>query len=178
VQLNGITQLKEPTACTAGQRRDFARLVRQGFEGSDDGLAHRIEEAHLLGFYYTTGEGLAAVAALKSPGERYRSDVFEKAGVAASPGDYRLELGWVYVVPAHRGKQVAEKLCRQLLACVPASCVFATTRISNAVMIRILLSLGFERVGKPYLRRNEKLIVFLREGAMDPRGDNRQWHPN
>ena len=160
--MNGITKLKEPTACTAEECRDFARLVRQGFEGSDDGLTQRIEKAHLLAFCYATGEGLAATAALKAPGERYRSDVFEKAVAAASPSDYRFELGWVYVVPAHRGKQVAEGLCRQLLSCVPASHVFATTRIDNTLMIRILLSLGFERVGTPYLRRDEELIVFLR----------------
>ena len=160
--MNGATQLKEPTACTEGECRDFARLVRQGFEGSDEGLLDRIEKAHRLAFYYATGDTLAAVAALKAPGERYRGDVFEKAGVAVSPGDYEFELGWVYVVPAHRGKKVAEGLCRQLLACVPASCVFATTRTSNALMIGILLSLGFERVGKPYSRCNEELIVFLR----------------
>lgn len=177
VQLNGITQLKEPAACTAGECRDFARLVRQGFEGSDDGLTDRIEKAHLLAFHYVTGERLAAVAALKAPGERYRSDVFEKAGVAASSGDYQFELGWVYVVPSHRGKQVAEGLCRQLLSCVPTSRVFATTRISNAFMIKILLSLGFERAGKPYLRRNDKLIVFLRERAMGPRRYKRRCLP-
>jgi GNAT superfamily N-acetyltransferase len=162
VQLTGATHVKEPTACNEGECRDFARLVRQGFAGSDESLNDRIQRAHRLAFYYATGDRLAAVAALKAPGERYRGDVFEKADVAVSPNDYEFELGWVYVVPAHRGKQVAEDLCRQLLACVPASHVFATTRTGNALMIRILLSLGFERVGKPYSRRNEELIVFLR----------------
>ncbi len=29
-------------------------------------------------------------------------------------------------------------------------------------MIRILLALGFVRIGKPYSRRNEQLVLFLR----------------
>ena len=160
--MNGVTHVKTPNSCTKGECRNFARLVRQGFAGSDAGLADRIEKAHRLAFYYATGDSLAAVAALKTPGERYRDDVFEKAGIAVSPGDFEWELGWVYVIPTHRRKQVAEDLCRKLLACVRASCLFATTRPSNVPMIRILLSLGFERVGKPYSRRNEELIVFLR----------------
>ena len=105
---------------------------------------------------------LAAVAALKAPKERYRDDVFKKAEARVSPADYKLELGWVFVVPAHRGNRIAENLCQLLLTRVPTSCVFATTRPDNISMIRILLALGFARAGKPYARRNEELVLFLR----------------
>lgn len=35
-------------------------------------------------------------------------------------------------------------------------------RTNNARMIRVLLDLGFDRVGKPYPRRDQELAVFLR----------------
>ncbi len=52
-------------------------------------------------------------------------------------------------------------LCRGLVAHV-GSGVFATTRPDNTVMIRILTTLGFVRVGKPYSRRNEALVLYVR----------------
>jgi hypothetical protein len=160
--LNGTAHFKQPIACTEEERREFARLVRQGFEGSDEGLHGRIRDAKQLAFYYAAGDTPVAVAALKTPSERYRDDVFKKADARVSPADYKLELGWVFVVPVHRGNRIAQSLCQQLLACVPTCCVFATTRPRNISMIRILLALGFARVGKPYPRRNEELGLFLR----------------
>jgi GNAT superfamily N-acetyltransferase len=125
-------------------------------------LHGRIRDAERLAFYYAAGDTLSAIAALKAPNERSRRDVFKNADVAVSPDDYKRELGWVFVVPAHRGNRIATGLCQELLACVPTSGVFATTRIDNVLMIRILRALGFERAGKPYPRRNEELVLFLR----------------
>jgi GNAT superfamily N-acetyltransferase len=153
---------KEPSACTEDERREFERLVRQGFDGSDDGLSGRIRGAKRLAFHYAVDGTLAAVAALKAPDEWYRAEVFRKAGVSVSPADHELELGWVFVVPAHRGDRVGEALCRQLLADAPSAGLFATTRANNALMIEILLALGFARAGNPYPRRNEELVLFLR----------------
>jgi ribosomal protein S18 acetylase RimI-like enzyme len=160
--LNGITHFKEPTACAEVERREFARLVREGFEGSDAGLEGRIGAAKWLAFHYATDGTLAAIAGLKAPGERYRGSLFEKAGASVSAAEYELELGWAYVVPDHRGKGIGERICRQLLVREPAARVFATTRPDNAPMIRILVALGFVRVGKPFPRRNEELALFLR----------------
>ncbi len=159
--MNGTTHSKEPIACTEWERREFARLVRQGFPAAER-LAGRIRDAKALAFYYPAADTLAAVAALKAPSERYRDDVFKKADARVSPADYKLELGWVFVVPAYRGNRIAESLCRLLLARVPTSRVFATTRSGNMSMIRILLALDFARAGKPYSRRDEELMLFLR----------------
>ena len=160
--MNGTAHFKEPIACTEGERREFARLVRQGFDGSDEGLHGRIRDAKWLAFYCAEGDTLAAVAALKAPNKRYRNDVFKKAETRVSPAGYELELGWVFVVPVRRGNRIAESLCQLLLAREPTSCVFATTRPNNSSMIRILLALGFARAGRPYPRRNEELVLFLR----------------
>jgi ribosomal protein S18 acetylase RimI-like enzyme len=161
-QLSGTAHLKEPIACTEGERREFARLVRQGFETAAEDLDGRIRDAEWLAFHYAEGNTLAAVAALKAPNVRYRDNVFKKADAPVSPAAYKLELGWVFVIPAHRGNRIAESLCQLLLARVPTSCVFATTRPNNISMISILLALGFARVGKPYPHRNEELVLFLR----------------
>jgi RimJ/RimL family protein N-acetyltransferase len=160
--VNGTALFKEPITCTEEERQEFTRLVRLGFEGSDEGLPGRIYDAKCLAFYYAVGGRLAAIAGLKAPPERYRDDVFKKADARVSPADYELELGWVFVVPAHRGNRIAEGLCQALLARVPMSAVFATTRPYNRSMVRILLALGFARAGKPFPRRNEELVLFLR----------------
>jgi GNAT superfamily N-acetyltransferase len=160
--MNGIARLKEPIACTEAERREFARLVRQGFEPVTEPLDGRIRDAACLAFHYATGDALGAVAALKAPDERYRHDLFEKADARVSSADCQLELGWVFVVPAHRGNRIAERLCRLLLARVPGSCVFATTHTNNHSMIKVLLALGFTRVGQPYPRREEELALYLR----------------
>jgi RimJ/RimL family protein N-acetyltransferase len=162
--MSGTTHLKEPLACTEDERREFARLVRLGFEGSDEGLDGRIRDAKWLAFHYTPDDTVGAVAALKAPTDQYRDYVFTEADAAVSAADYRLELGWVFVVPKHRGNRIAGSLCRLLLARVPASCAFATTRPDNIPMIRILRALGFRRAGKPFPhpRRNEELVMFCR----------------
>jgi GNAT superfamily N-acetyltransferase len=160
--MKGTTQFKEPADCSERERQEFARLVREGFNGSDEGLPDRIDRARLLAFYYANDDSLAAIAGLKAPGEEYRRDVFERAAVTVSPAAYEVELGWVYVVPPRRGKSIAEGLCRQLLGSLPDIGVFATTRPNNAPMTRVLLALGFEQVGRPYPRRHEDLVVFLR----------------
>jgi hypothetical protein len=160
--LNGTAHFKEPDACTEEERRAFALLVRQGFASADERLDGRIRDAKSLAFYHGGDDELLAVAALKSPTEGYRDDVFRKAGVRISSADYEHELGWVFVVPAHRGDRIAETLCLRLVASVPGSCVFATTRLDNVAMIRILLALDFAQVGKPYPHRDEVLVLFLR----------------
>ena len=160
--MNGTAHLKKPIACTERERREFELLVRQGFQGSDEGLPDRIRNAKRLAFHYAAGGGLAAVAGLKAPDQRYREGIFQKADVPVSPADYELELGWIFVVPAQRGNRIAESLCRALLASEPTSGVLATTRPNNIAMIRILLALGFARTGRPYPRRQEELALFLR----------------
>jgi GNAT superfamily N-acetyltransferase len=160
--LSGTTHLRKPLACTDDELREFARLVHQGFEPVRENLDGRIRDAKWLGFYYEEGDGLSAVAALKAPDEQYRCDVFKKADATGSPADYKLELGWIFVVPTHRGNRIAGNLCEQLLAREPGFCVFATTRTDNTTMKRILLALGFARAGKPYQRGDGELVLFLR----------------
>jgi hypothetical protein len=135
-------------------------MVREGFSGSDESLPGRIDRARLLAFYYSA-DICAAVAGLKAPDRDFRRELFDRASVTADPAVFKLELGWVYVIPPHRRKRIAEGLCRQLLGSVSGCSVFATTRPDNVPMKRILGSLGFTRVGEPFPRRDEQMVVFL-----------------
>lgn len=156
------TRLKEPADCSEDERQAFARLVRQGFNGSDDTLDDRIRGADRLAFHYTDGGTLAAIAGLKAPSEQYRDDVFTKADAGLAATEYRLELGWIFVLPDHRGKGLGQQLCEQLLERQSAGGVFATTRTDNMHMMRILDALHFTRIGRPYPRRDELLVLFIR----------------
>ena len=122
----------------------------------------RIRAAKCLAFHYSPGGELMAIAALKTPEDQYRHDVFEMAGSSASYADYKVELGWVYVVPAYRRKRVALELCEHLLLRTTCDFVFATTRSDNTVMSRILRACDFAEAGKPYIRRGEQLKLYLR----------------
>ena len=159
--MNATTCYRAPNACTDSQRGDFAHLVRQGFPGAQN-LEARIRAAKLLAFYYPVRDTLRAVAAIKAPDERSRHDLFKLAAAPVDGSDYQLELGWVFVAPAYRGRQIAEDLCRQLLVRVPASPLFATTRAGNEPMMRILEALGFARVGRPFPRRDNDFLLYLR----------------
>ena len=126
------------------------------------GLDSRIGAARCLAFHYALLGPLVAIAALKLSDDQYRHDVFKWAGTRESYADYAVELGWVYVEPAYRGSRIATSLCEQLLSINTMDAVFATTRIDNAIMNRVLLTCGFEKVGTPYLYRGEQLRLFLR----------------
>lgn len=158
---------REPRSCTAAELRGFERLVRRGFRGSDETLPGRIRAARLLGLCDLQEDSPAAIAALKAPTASYREDVFRKASSRVLSTGYGLELGWVYVVPEHRGRRIARSLCSELLACVAGCPVFATTRPDNAPMIRILLALGFRRSGRPFPhpRRLEEIALYVLAGS-------------
>lgn len=160
----GESRLQTPTGCTPGELLEFERLVREAFDGSDEALPDRIARAHSLALHRSPSGEPVAIAALKKPLEDYRRVVFDRARADADPDDYELELGWVYVIAAHRGNRLGETLCRRLLENVPGSGLFATTRPDNQSMIGILRRLGFGRAGEPYphVRRNEDLVLLLR----------------
>jgi RimJ/RimL family protein N-acetyltransferase len=167
----GILILKEPSACSESELAEFERLVRLGFEGSDDSLPARVRAANRLAFQFEPEAGAVAIAGLKQPRRKYTAEVFTKAGCDVAPDNWRLELGWVFVSPTHRGAGFGKALCEQLLRPVENQPVFATTRPDNSAMIRILESLGFERTGGPFPRRSRILVVYLRSGRDDPGPD-------
>ena len=160
--MDGETHVGKPADCGADERRQFARLVRQGFNAVIETLPRRIGAASHLAYHALPDGSLVAVAAMKSPSAEYRDAVFFRAKATEDPIAYERELGWVYVVPEHRGSQIGRRLCERLVARSPSARMFATTRVENTRMTRILTSLGFRSVGRPFQRRNEVLVLFCR----------------
>jgi len=169
--MNCKVQCKTPHSCSGHELAEFARLVREGFEGSDEGLPGRIQKAIRLVFHYCSGSELTAIAALKATDARERACLFGMAGTPAS-NQHELELGWVFVDPRFRGRGIARALCRQLLKGAPGTGIFATTRPNNEPMKRILSTLGFVQAGKPFphRRRDEELILYLQKGGLSEMG--------
>lgn len=160
---NGAIRLREPGECSEAERREFERMVREGFRGSNASLPDRIERAELLAFHYAMNGSLAAIAGLKRPDATQRRDVFERAAVPESPDVYGAELGWVYVTPSHRKRGLARAMCRHLMETQRGLRVFATTRPGNSAMIGILRGLGFARAGVAFRHRDDELVVFLKK---------------
>jgi len=155
-------EISRPGDAAAAKREEFARLVRDGFSTAGANLDARIRVAECLAFHYARSGDLGAIAALKVPDIRYRHDVFKMADALVSSADYRLELGWVYVVPAYRRKRTATMLCEKLVSYAAGDAVFATTRSDNTAMARILRTCDFAPVGQPYMHRGEQLRLYLR----------------
>ena len=166
--MNGQTYVRDPAHCADEERREFASVVRQGFNAVIETLPRRITAAKYLAFHRLPSGPMVAVAAIKSPPLPYREDVFLRAGIPRDPSIYDRELGWIYVMPEHRGFQIGRRLCERLVERSTTSRMFATTRVENARMIGILESLEFGRVGEPYQRRNEVLALYCRDGAPPP----------
>ena len=82
----GTTHLKTPDSCTQAERREFARLVLQGFDAVAETLDGRIRVARCLAFHYTSDGTLAATAALKVPDEEHRRPGRSGSAVSATTG--------------------------------------------------------------------------------------------
>lgn len=154
--------IRDPASCSEDELAAFAALVLLGGEVESQGLAGRIRAARFLASYYAGDSKLVGVAALKDPNTDHHVDVFTKARADVDRYDFPLELGWIYLMPKHRGKRIPEAMCLLLLAQGAQSGVFATARTNNISMIRILFSIGFERAGRPYRGREHDVALFVR----------------
>lgn len=139
-------QIMPPSMCTEAELAAFCDLVRQGEEVEAQGLEGRAKKAKALVFLYVDRE-LAGVAALKRPAKAYRDGVFRKAGVPNAAAAFDLELGWVFVPAAHRGRQYSRVLSAAALSQNEGAATFATTRADNVAMQRTLEHLAFRRLG-------------------------------
>ncbi|WP_132466226.1 GNAT family N-acetyltransferase [Rhodovulum marinum] len=151
-----------PKQCSSETLDAFCELVRAGGEVQPAGLSARVERAAFLAFAHEP-EGLVGVAALKNPYQDYRAGVFKKAGSARAE-DYPYELGWVYVVPAARGRSVSALLVQALFEHGAAG-VYATSRTLNTAMHRTLSRANFKVSGRPYFSAEhpgEEIALFLR----------------
>lgn len=161
--------IKSPTECTEEELDEFKGMVLKGEQVEEAKLEDRIKRARHLAFKYDQNQ-LVGIAALKRPSDKYKQDVFKKAGIPEQAKDYELEIGWAFTEKEHRGRGVSGNLIRGLLEISEPHNIFATTRTNNKAMDRILLKHGFTQCGKPYLGRDctYQLQLYVRPGSSRP----------
>ena len=148
-KLNG----KEPTlhirqydTMADAERQAFQKMVEEGGEVDPRGLLERVKAAYLLA-YVAYEDRLIGVGAIKRPADSYVQYVSDRSGYDLK--GYFAELGWIYISTAERKRglayRISEKLCESY-----GSPMFATTRIDNIGMQRILGKLGFAKKGRQY----------------------------
>lgn len=142
----------------------FRRLVVSEGRVAARSLPHLMLRAEILATLSEHGR-IIATAALKTPNERYRSDVFRKAGLNGQATRYPLELGWVVVNPDYRRQGLATRIVRLALADI-AECVYATSQDRDNGMHHILRQHRFRKSGDPYPaaeKQDAQIFLFLRE---------------
>lgn len=158
--------IKTPMDCTAAELSDFETLVRAGGEVVGDGLLQRILGAsHLIFLRDASGE-LAGVSAIKRPPLQYREHIFSRAQATVPAARHPVELGWSYIVPAHRGKGLSKLLIETRLSYTGGDLAYATMRADNEPAQRALARYCFEREGIPWrsTRGEYDLVLFIRHG--------------
>lgn len=157
-----VAETKQPLGCSDAEIVAFCCFVRQGGEVEPAGLEGRVRTARSLVFLYVDSV-LVAVAAMKRPGATYRADKFHAAGKPREASRYSHELGWVFVLPEHRGKRYSHVVASAAMSQADGAPVFATTRADNAAMQKTLKHLGFARLGDTWKsgRGDYKLALFV-----------------
>lgn len=155
--------LQRPGELSDTELEKFEKLVRQGNEVASQGLPERIRKA-LVPAFIKSGENVMAVGALKKPEGSYINRIAKCSGNRELAG-YKFELGWVYVVPDHRGKRYSSRICKALLE-FSAERIFATTRTDNSLMRHVLKRNDFVEVGTSYSSQEhpgKSLSVWIRD---------------
>lgn len=143
------TAADAPTAFSDAQIDAFAGLVVSEGEVDAHQLRERIENSRALVMIYDDAI-LVGTAAIKNPGPEYRNGVFEKAKSTQLASSHPIELGYVVVAKSHRGLKLSWRLADAALPFVGPDPIFATTRVDNIAMNRVLPARGFISSGGPY----------------------------
>lgn len=155
---------KSPATCTNEEIADFVALVLVGSEVSPYGLENRVRSAEQLTFL-REGACLLGVAGLKRPSDNHRTNVSSASGVSLAVATFPFELGWVFLLPSARNRQLSLPLCQPLVEAATDQGIFATSKTGNTAMHSTLRKLGFHSAGQPYLSAlgDRQLQVFLRQ---------------
>jgi ribosomal protein S18 acetylase RimI-like enzyme len=161
-------EVRRPAECGERALAGFVQLAGRGGPVVPVGLAGRVQSAHWLAFHYEGGR-LAAIAALKAPRTAYRDRVFRQAGVSDLAPRFSAELGWVCTGEAFRRRGIARAVVSRLLEGEPAADVFATARVNNLPMARLLEQFGFVPTGTSFVGRHgkEPIRLWLRPAPAD-----------
>lgn len=100
-------------------------------------------------FYINQNDEIISTGALKNDRPLYRNNVFYKASFAEKFTTY-MELGYVATSSCHLQQGFAKAICKKIIQNFPNINIFATTKIDNVGMQKILTELGFIVQGNSY----------------------------
>ena len=161
-------QSNSPGELSTEEVDEFQQAILDGGEVDPRGLRDRVMSARSLVLLREVN-GVAAIAALKSPVPTYRKRVAENARVELAVAHYPFELGWIFVYPFARNRHLSYAVSREALKQSDGRGVFATSRADNVAMHATLMRLGFEPAGIPFISRRggQELQLFLCKGKCD-----------
>jgi len=156
--------VKSPSECTKEELSRFHKIVLDADEVRAAGLADRIKRAEVLAFL-EHGNEMIGVGALKRQHPNYTTRIFTNAKARRAASNYGLELGWVVVGEAHRGRKYSLPIVEALVAHAADKRIYATSASTNEPMHKALIRYKFERDGDEWPsteRENTNLLLFVR----------------
>lgn len=154
--------LKRPGDCSEEELSRFRAVVAAAGEVSEAGLQPLIGRAEALAFLESHGE-IIGVGALKRPRSIYRAKVFQKANAPSKASDFDLELGWVVVDEAHRGRGHSRSIAEGLLERSRGRRIYATSVSTNEPMHKTLAQCGFAQEGAAWPSHERSLLLFVKK---------------
>lgn len=150
--------IKKYSELTEIEIQQILTLIKKGGEVDNEKLPTRFAKSKQIAFFDNEKE-IIAVAAIKKPKQSYIQKISKKSNLILELENYNLEIGYVMVDENFRGQQLASKLCDKLIDLNKDEFIYATTKVQNCSMKKILLKNNFNRIGTQYL--NEKKDAFL-----------------
>jgi len=157
---------RTPAQCSQSELAAFAVAAAKGGEVEADDIVSGAKRAIRLLWISDASGNPCATAALKRPNLGYKNKVFGRAGLPDEAARFDIELGYVFVDPAHRQGGYGTRLVRRTIQIAGACPVYATSRSDNNGMRRILERLNFVIAGREYCSARDeatRLRLFLRE---------------
>jgi hypothetical protein len=129
---------------------------------------HGIDHADTL-LWLQDDNGIYGIAAIKNPSDDHRIGVFEKAGVAHRSLEFMLEFGYAFVEDGRRGNGDGRDLMIVAMEALGKRTAFATARVTNDRITKILGLNNFKIIGREYPSDDDPsrlLRIFVRPASL------------
>ena len=141
----------------------LAELISAGQEVTMSVVNRNLASAASIA-YALDGDRPVGIVVLKNPVSSYREKVFYEADVPELERNYKLEIGYTYVIQEYRPRGVGINICRKMVNSISTP-MYATTREENTTINKLLKFAGFKLTGSPWRsdRGNYNLLLWTKE---------------
>jgi GNAT superfamily N-acetyltransferase len=150
-----VLRFRAPADLTERELKVCVNIIRQGEAVNIASAQTELPKANAIVLVYC-GDEIAGIGAIKRVRPRYAAAIATKCG-SGFPAT-TLELGYVAIDTAHRGRKLAHRLVEALLS-RNADCLFATT--STPQMKTVLEKAGFLKHGNEWRGRSSQLSCWV-----------------